>query len=96
MKPMIVSIVAMFLIGTIMGILANQQVRYRSFGLERNIMCGLFGAYSGGLLKMTGVVKGVLGIKIGGLIGTLIWALIGAAILLFVMGLFKTKARSPD
>lgn len=91
MGAIIIPILVMCAIGIIMGLLANNKVRYRGLGLERNIMTGLFGAYIGGILNMTGTIRDVLGIKLGGPLGILIWATVGSAILLFVVGLVRKK-----
>ena len=93
---MIIKIVMIFVIGLIMGLLANNQARFRGFGLERSIMSGLVGAHLGGLLNMTGIIKGVLGIKIGGILGIMIWATIGAVIVLFIVSLFRRRPSESD
>lgn len=54
------------------------------FGLIGNIILGIIGAVVGGWLF------GVLGIKMGSdTLGSIITAVAGAAVLLFVAGLFK-------
>jgi len=74
----------MFLvIGAVAGWIAGLLMRGGGFGLLGNIVVGIIGAFVGGFLF------GLLGISAGGLAGSLITAVAGAAVLLFVVGLFK-------
>jgi uncharacterized membrane protein YeaQ/YmgE (transglycosylase-associated protein family) len=71
------------LIGALAGWLAGVIMKGRGFGVIGNIVIGVIGAFLGGwLLPMVGV-------HLGGDIGTFIAALIGALILLFIVGLAK-------
>ena len=72
------------LIGAVAGWLAGQIMKGRGFGVLGNIILGCIGAMVGGY------VFGLLGISSSeSLIGSLITALVGAVILLFIVGLFK-------
>lgn len=79
----ITSIVAFLLIGAIAGWLAGTLMKGGGFGLLGNIVVGILGALIGGYLF------GMLGISAGGLIGSIVTATVGAAVLLFVVGLIK-------
>ena len=70
-------------IGAIAGWLAGNLMKGGGFGLFGNIIVGVIGAVVGGW------VFGFLGITASGFIGSLITAVVGACILLFVVGLFK-------
>ena len=72
------------IIGAVSGWLAGQLMKGSGFGLIGNIILGIIGALVGGWLF------GVLGIKMGGdTLGSIITSVAGAAVVLFVAGLFK-------
>ena len=74
----------MFLaIGAVAGWLAGTLMKGGGFGLLGNIVVGIIGAVIGGF------VFGLLGITTSSLIGSLITAVVGAGILLFLVGLVK-------
>ena len=73
------------IIGAIAGWLAGLLVKGGGFGLLVDSIGGIFGAIIGGWLT------GLLGIG-SGFIGSIIVAVIGAVILLFVIRLFKRAA----
>ncbi len=74
------------LIGAAAGWIAGLLMKGGGFGIFGNIIVGILGAIIGGWLFS------VLGISIGGeLIGALVTAVIGAVILLFLVGLVKSK-----
>jgi uncharacterized membrane protein YeaQ/YmgE (transglycosylase-associated protein family) len=77
------SLIAFLIIGAIAGWLAGTLMKGGGFGLLGNIAVGVLGAVIGGFLF------GLLGISAGGLIGSIITATVGAAVLLFVVGLIK-------
>jgi uncharacterized membrane protein YeaQ/YmgE (transglycosylase-associated protein family) len=77
------SLIAFLLIGAIAGWLAGTLMKGGGFGLLGNIAVGVLGAVIGGFLF------GLLGISAGGLLGSIITATVGAAVLLFVVGLIK-------
>ena len=80
-------IVYFILIGVVVGFLAGVIMKGRGFGFIVNLLVGIAGAFIGGFL-----LDGVLNINLGdGLIGTLLTALIGAIVLLFIISLFKRK-----
>jgi uncharacterized membrane protein YeaQ/YmgE (transglycosylase-associated protein family) len=79
-----VSSLLMFLaIGAVAGWLAGTLMKGGGFGLFGNIVVGIIGAVIGGF------VFGLLGITTSSLIGSLITAVVGAGILLFLVGLVK-------
>ncbi|HEY5783133.1 MAG TPA: GlsB/YeaQ/YmgE family stress response membrane protein [Lysobacter sp.] len=71
------------LIGALAGWLAGVIMKGRGFGVIGNIVIGVIGAFLGGWLLPK------LGLHLGGDVGTFIAALIGALILLFIVGLVK-------
>lgn len=82
----IASLVIFLLIGGVAGWLAGVLMKGHSFGLLINIVVGIIGAFIGGS------IFSFLGISAGGLIGSIVTATVGAAVLLFVLGLVK-KAK---
>ncbi|OEU54323.1 MAG: transglycosylase [Desulfobulbaceae bacterium S3730MH12] len=77
------SIILFLLIGACAGWLAGNMMKGGGFGLLGNIVVGIIGSVVGGFLF------GLLGISAGGMIGSIVTATAGAAVLLFVVGLFK-------
>jgi len=71
------------IIGAIAGWLSGTLMKGGGFGLLGNIVVGILGAVIGGF------VFGLLGIATGGFIGSIITATIGAALLLFFVGIIK-------
>jgi uncharacterized membrane protein YeaQ/YmgE (transglycosylase-associated protein family) len=76
-------LVAFLFIGAVAGWLAGTLMKGGGFGLFGNIVVGIIGAVIGGY------VFGLLGVTAGGMIGAIVTATIGAAILLFFVGLIK-------
>jgi len=79
----IINLLIFLLVGAIAGWLAGLIVKGRGFGVAGNIVIGVIGAVVGGYLF------GILGITTGGLLGAIVMATIGAAALLYVVGLLK-------
>jgi len=79
------NIVFFLLIGLVAGWLAGQIMKGKGFGLLGNLIVGCIGALLGGFLF------GQLGIDFYGIIGALIAALVGALILLWIIGIIKKK-----
>jgi uncharacterized membrane protein YeaQ/YmgE (transglycosylase-associated protein family) len=73
-------------IGAVAGWLAGKIIKGGGFGILGNIIVGILGAVIGGWLF------GILGISVGGeWIGPLVTATVGAIVLLFVVGLIRSK-----
>lgn len=70
-------------IGAVAGWLAGTLMEGGGFGLGGNIVVGVLGAVIGGWLF------GFFGIEAGGLIGSIITATVGAAVLLAIVGAIK-------
>ena len=70
-------------IGAVVGWLAGTLMKGGGFGLLKNIIIGILGSIIGGF------VFGLLGISWGGLVGSIVTATAGAALLLFVLGKIK-------
>jgi len=71
-------------VGAIVGWMAGQMMKGRGFGLIGNIVVGIVGAVLGDYLF------DLAGISIGsGTVSSIVTALIGALVLLFLVGLVK-------
>lgn len=70
-------------IGAVAGWLADEFMKGARFGLLGDMVLGIFGAVIGGL------AFGLLGISGGGLIGSIVAAIVGAALLLYLVGQVK-------
>ena len=80
-------LIIILLVGAIAGWLAGVVVRGRGFGLLGDIVVGILGAFlASWLLPRMGV--GTLGLG-GGWIGSILFAFIGAVILLLLLRLIK-------
>ena len=77
----ITSLIIFLAIGAFAGWLAGNLMKGDGFGLIGNIVVGIVGAVVGGWV--------LLGISINGLIGSIVTAVAGASLLLFVVGLIK-------
>jgi len=77
------SIIIFLVIGAVAGWIAGNIMKGGGFGLLGNIIVGIIGAIIGGWLF------GFLGFATTGIIGSLITAIVGAVVLLFVVGLIK-------
>lgn len=77
-----VGLIVLLVIGAIAGWLASQLVRGGSAGLIPNMLVGVVGAVIAGFL-----LPGLL--PIGGLLGEIVSATIGAVLLLFVLRLVR-------
>jgi uncharacterized membrane protein YeaQ/YmgE (transglycosylase-associated protein family) len=78
------SIIIMLIVGAIAGWLAGQIVRGFGFGLLWNIILGIVGAFIGvWLLRQLGFLP------FSGFIGSIVNAVIGAVILLVIVGFIK-------
>lgn len=76
-------IVLWLLLGAIAGWAAGKIMRGGGFGLIGNIVIGIIGGAIGGW------VFGLLGLSFGGFIGSLVTAVVGAVILLYVGRLIR-------
>lgn len=81
-----VGIIGSIIIGIAAGFIA-EKVMNRNHGLLTNLIVGLVGGLIGGF------AAGLLNIGIDGWIESLIFATIGAILLLFLLGLVKRGAR---
>lgn len=79
------SLLVFLIVGAIAGWLAGVIVKGHGFGLVGNIVVGIVGAFlAGWLLPMLG-----LNLGLSGILGSIIFALIGAVVLLVIIGFFK-------
>jgi len=77
------SLIIFLLIGAVAGWIAGQVVKGGGFGLVGDIIVGIVGAFVAGLLLPR------LGLGLTGIVGSIIYAAIGAIILLVVIRLVK-------
>lgn len=78
-----------WIIAIIIGIAAGwlaEKIMRRNHGLLTNLIVGLIGGLIGNF------VASMLDIGLEGWIGTLIFATLGACLLLFIVGLFRRRA----
>jgi uncharacterized membrane protein YeaQ/YmgE (transglycosylase-associated protein family) len=73
------------IIGAVAGWLAGTLMRGGGFGFIVNVLVGIAGAVLGGW------VFGLLGIAAGGIMGSLVTALVGAILLLWIISLFRRR-----
>ncbi len=77
-------IISFLLIGIVAGWIAGKLMKGRGFGLVGNMVVGVLGAAAGSVLF------GLVGLRNdGSLIGVLITAVVGAVVLLFVIGVLR-------
>ncbi len=79
------SILILLAIGLVAGWLAGMIWKGGGFGLLWNIIIGVAGSFLGGWIFR------LLGISYGGIIGSIVAALIGALILLAIVNLIRRK-----
>jgi uncharacterized membrane protein YeaQ/YmgE (transglycosylase-associated protein family) len=77
--------IGFLVIGLIAGWLGGKIMRGGGFGLFGNLIVGVIGAFVGGF------AFGLLGLKAAGFIGSLVTATVGAVILLWLVGVLKSK-----
>ncbi len=80
-----VGIIGSIIIGIFAGWIAEKLMN-RNHGILTNLVVGLIGGLLGGF------IAGALGLSFGGWIGSLIFATIGAVLLLFLLSLFRRPA----
>lgn len=83
------SVIILIIVGAVAGWLAGIIMRGGGFGIIGNIIVGIVGSFIGTWL-FARVFKIAIGIS--PIVDAIIYALIGAVILLFIIGLFK-KAK---
>jgi len=77
------SLLVFLIVGAIAGWLAGVIVKGHGFGLVGNIVVGIIGAFLAGWL-----LPG-LGLGLSGIVGSIVYAMIGAVILLVIIGFIK-------
>ena len=81
------NLLIMLIIGAISGWLAGNIRQGYGFGLAGNIVVGIFGAFVGQMIsRETGLFLG------SGLLGAILMAVLGALLLLFLVGLVRRRA----
>lgn len=77
------SLIGFLIIGLLAGWIAGKLMKGGGFGFIGNLVVGVVGAFIGG------VMFGFLGISTGGVFGALVTAVVGAVVLLYLVGLVK-------
>lgn len=77
------TLLVFLIVGAIAGWLAGVIVKGHGFGLVGNIVVGIIGAFLAGWL-----LPG-LGLGLTGIVGSIVYAMIGAVILLVIIGFIK-------
>ena len=77
------SLLVFLIVGAVAGWLAGVIVKGHGFGLVGNIVVGIVGAFIAGWLLPN------LGLGLTGIVGSIVYALIGAVILLVIIGFIK-------
>lgn len=80
------SLLIMAIVGIVAGFLAGLVVKGHGFGLIGNLIVGIIGAFLAGYLLPMLHISFSLG---NALVTQIVYAAIGAVVLLFVIGLFK-------
>ncbi len=70
------------IIGLVSGFVAGKLMRGGGFGLVVNLIVGIIGVLGGWLF-------GLIGISAGGVIGSLITSIVGAIVLLWIVGIIS-------
>ena len=78
-------IIITILIGALAGFLAGKITKGTGFGFWINLLLGIVGGFLGGW------IFGLLGIHTSSIVGNLICAVVGAALLVFIIGLIAKK-----
>ena len=81
----ILNFVAWIIFGGVAGWIAGQIMKGGGFGLIGNVIVGIVGSFIGGFIFSNVLGLGAAGFNLMGLIA----AVVGAVILLFVVGLIK-------
>ena len=73
------AVIWILLIGLLAGWIASRAMKVRNLGLGGYLLVGIVGAFLGGYIFI------FLDIPSGGLIGTLVSAIVGAVVLLYII-----------
>jgi uncharacterized membrane protein YeaQ/YmgE (transglycosylase-associated protein family) len=90
MSANIIQILIMLGIGAVAGWLAGIIMKGAGFGLVGNIIVGIIGSFIGGFVG--NFIEGAAGFHLSDIWGAIVWATVGAVILLFIIGLVKRAA----
>ena len=72
-------------VGAVSGWIASYLMRGKGFGILGNIITGIFGSIVGGF------VFAFIGLTPDSMVGSIITATVGAALLLFIVGYVRSK-----
>jgi uncharacterized membrane protein YeaQ/YmgE (transglycosylase-associated protein family) len=87
----LVELLLLILVGAICGVIAEMLVGYSPGGFLASVVIGFLGALIGTWLARQIGLPSVLAVRIGGYTIEILWAIIGAIILLLILSLFRGR-----
>ena len=85
----IVSLIVLILVGAICGAIAEMLVGYSPGGFLASVAIGFLGALIGSWLAPRIGLPSILAVTIGGFTIEILWAILGAVVLLLILSLFR-------
>lgn len=85
----IVSLIVLILVGAICGAIAEMLVGYSPGGFLASVAIGFLGALIGSWLAPRIGLPSIFAVTIGGFTIEILWAILGAVILLLILSLFR-------
>lgn len=85
----LVELLLLILVGAICGVIAELLVGFSPGGFFASVAIGFLGAFIGTWLAAQIHLPSVLAVSIGGYTIEILWAIIGAVILLLILSLFR-------
>lgn len=87
----LVELLLLIIVGAICGAIAEMLVGYSPGGFLASVVIGFLGAVIGGWLAPRLGLPSLLAVNIGGYTIEILWAIIGAVILLLILSLFRGR-----
>lgn len=87
----LVELILLILVGAICGAIAEMLVGYSPGGFLASVVIGFLGALIGGWLAPRLGLPSLLAVHIGGYTIEILWAIIGAIVLLLILSLFRGR-----
>jgi uncharacterized membrane protein YeaQ/YmgE (transglycosylase-associated protein family) len=85
----LVELLLLILVGAICGVIAEMIVGFSPGGFLASVAIGFLGALIGTWLAPRVGLPAVLAVRVGGYTIEILWAIIGAIILLLILSLFR-------
>jgi uncharacterized membrane protein YeaQ/YmgE (transglycosylase-associated protein family) len=90
----LIGFLLLILVGAICGGIAEFIVGFRPGGFIASVVVGFLGALIGGLLAAPLGLPSLLAVRIEGHSIEVVWSILGAIVLLLVMGVFRRRSYS--